>query len=57
MKPFGDTYFDPSSVAHGKLGIDPHQGSVIILRPDGLVGSSGPIEGSWIEEYFAEIMR
>jgi phenol 2-monooxygenase len=57
MKPFGDTYFDPSSAAHDKLGINSDQGSVIILRPDGLVACSGPIEGNWIKEYFAKIMR
>lgn len=45
MNPFGDTYFDSGSVAHDKFGIDPDQGSVIILRPDSLAGSSGPIEG------------
>ena len=57
MKPFGETYFDPTNVVHEKLGIDPGQGSVLILRPDGLVGCSGPIEGSWIQGYFAKIMR
>ena len=57
MEPFGDTYFDPSNVAHEKLGIDLDQGSLIILRPDGLLGCSGPIEGSWVKEYFAKIMR
>jgi phenol 2-monooxygenase len=57
MEPFGDTYFDPSNVAHDKLGIDPDQGSLIILRPDGLLGCSGRIEGSWVKEYFAKIMR
>jgi phenol 2-monooxygenase len=57
MKPFGDTYFDPGNVAHDKLGIDQEKGAVIILRPDGLVACSGPIEGGWINEYFAKIMR
>jgi phenol 2-monooxygenase len=57
MKPFGDTYFDPSNVAREKLGIDEEKGAVIILRPDGLVAYSGPIEGGWIKEYFTKVMR
>lgn len=57
MKPFGDTYFDPTNVAHDKFGVDTAKGSVMILRPDGLVGSAGPIEGGWIKEYFARVLN
>lgn len=56
MKPFGNLYFDPTNVAHEKVGISLETGGVIVLRPDGLVGSAGHIDGPWIEAYFKNIM-
>lgn len=56
MKPFGNTYFDPTNQAHDKFGIQPEEGGVVILRPDGLVGSAGAIDGRWIRSYFSEIL-
>ena len=56
-RPFGNTYFDPTSTAHDKFGINMEKGGAIILRPDGLVGSGGPIDGAWIQEYFARIFK
>lgn len=57
MKPFGDTYFDPTNSAHEKLGINMERGGVVILRPDGLVGSGGSIDGPWIKGYFENIFQ
>lgn len=56
MKPFGNAYFDPTSMAHDKFGIQPEDGGVAILRPDGLVGSAGAVEGHWIRSYFSGIL-
>lgn len=56
MKPFGNLYFDPTNVAHEKIGISSETGGVMVLRPDGLVGSAGHIDGPWIEAYFKSIM-
>lgn len=56
-KPVGDTYYDPTSLAHEKFGIDMDKGNVVILRPDGLVGSGGSIGGQWIREYFSKVLK
>lgn len=56
MKPFGNLYFDPTNVAHEKIGIGLETGGVMVLRPDGLVGSAGHIDGPWIGAYFKNIM-
>lgn len=52
MRPFGDTYYDPASEAHTKFGVEAGKGAVLILRPDGLLGAAGPIDGTWIKGYF-----
>ncbi|PCH02089.1 Peptidase C12, ubiquitin carboxyl-terminal hydrolase 1 [Penicillium occitanis (nom. inval.)] len=39
MPPFGDTYYDIDGLAHDKYGIDPSVGGIMIIRPDGLVGT------------------
>ncbi|OIW31073.1 FAD/NAD(P)-binding domain-containing protein [Coniochaeta ligniaria NRRL 30616] len=56
-RPLGDTYYDPTSLAHEKFGIDTEKGNVVILRPDGLVGSGGAISGPWIREYFSQVLK
>jgi phenol 2-monooxygenase len=56
MTPFGKTYFDPTNVAHDKFGVASDTGSVLIVRPDGLLGAGGPLEGQWVGEYFAKIL-
>ncbi|KAB5562890.1 FAD binding domain-containing protein [Coniochaeta sp. 2T2.1] len=55
--PVGDTYYDPTSVAHEKFGIDMEKGNAVILRPDGLVGAGGAISGPWIGEYFSKVFK
>lgn len=57
MQPFGDTYYDGAGLAHTKLGIDLEKGGMLILRPDGLVGSGGPIDGPWMREYFSQVLQ
>jgi len=57
MKPFGDTYYDPTNMAHGKFGIEADKGGILVLRPDGLLGSAGPLEGLWLKEYFSHVLK
>lgn len=57
MKPFGDTYYDPANEAHSKFGVEADKGAVLILRPDGLLGAAGPIDGAWIKGYFTSLFN
>ncbi|EGX92255.1 2,4-dichlorophenol 6-monooxygenase, putative [Cordyceps militaris CM01] len=57
MKPFGDMFYDPANEAHDKFGVEADEGAVLILRPDGLVGAVGPIDGVWIRGYFAGLLN
>ncbi|KAL3436264.1 FAD binding domain-containing protein [Aspergillus tetrazonus] len=57
MDPLGDAYFDAAEpLAHGRLGVDMEKGAAVILRPDGLVGATGKMEGRWIREYFLRVL-
>ncbi|KAK7740635.1 hypothetical protein SLS62_011047 [Diatrype stigma] len=56
MRPFGDAYYDSTSSAHDRFGVNMKKGSVVILRPDGLVGSAGPVDGPWIRSYFSKVL-
>ncbi|KAL5000391.1 FAD binding domain-containing protein [Aspergillus recurvatus] len=57
MSAFGDAYFDAAKpLAHDRLGVDVDKGGVVILRPDGLVGAMGKMEGGWIREYFSRVL-
>lgn len=57
MDPLGDAYFDAAKpLAHGRLGVDMEEGAAVILRPDGLVGATGKMEGRWIREYFSRVL-
>lgn len=57
MRPFGNMYYDVTAVAHTKFGVEMDKGLAVILRPDGLLGSAGPVDGKWIEEYFSEVLK
>lgn len=57
MKPFGDTYYDSANIAHNKFGVEADKGAVLILRPDGLLGTAGPVDGPWIKSYFSELLN
>jgi phenol 2-monooxygenase len=56
MKPFGDTFYDPTSSAHERFGFNPDEGGILVLRPDGLVGATGPL-GEWVKDYFRAILQ
>jgi len=57
MKPFGDTYYDATSIAHEKFGVEMEKGGLVVLRPDGLLGSAGPIDGQWLKAYLMSILK
>jgi phenol 2-monooxygenase (NADPH) len=57
MRPFGNMYYDATEAAHCKFGVPMDQGLVVILRPDGLVGSAGLIQGQWIQGYFSQVLN
>lgn len=57
MAPFGDTYYDIDGLAHEKYGIDLSVGGIVIIRPDGLVGTGGAIEGSLIQHYLETVLN
>ncbi|KAL4750847.1 hypothetical protein BDW72DRAFT_213140 [Aspergillus terricola var. indicus] len=57
MNPLGDAYFDAAKpLAHGRLGVDVEEGAAVILRPDGLIGATGKVDGCWIREYFSRVL-
>ncbi|KUL86983.1 hypothetical protein ZTR_05722 [Talaromyces verruculosus] len=57
MAPFGDTYYDIDGLAHDKYGIDPSVGGIMIIRPDGLVGTGCAIEGSSVQNYLKTVLN
>lgn len=56
MQPFGDTYYDPGTLAHNEYGIDFAKGGVVVIRPDGLIGFGCGVEGASIGGYFSKII-
>lgn len=57
FKPFGRCYFDPCREAHEVYGIDPTRGAMLVLRPDGIVGTVlGLGEARLLKEYFARFL-
>ncbi|CAK7207301.1 hypothetical protein SEUCBS139899_010111 [Sporothrix eucalyptigena] len=57
MKPLGDTYYDTTTLAHNKFGVDLDKGALVVLRPDGLVGGAyDTLDGSLVKEYFAGLL-
>jgi phenol 2-monooxygenase len=57
MEPFGDTYYDIDGLVHEKYGIDPSVGGIMIIRPDGLVGTGCAIEGSSVQDYLKTVLN
>jgi phenol 2-monooxygenase len=55
-RPFGDAYFDADNVAHDSLGIQLEEGAGVILRPDGMVGTTCGIRGDTIHQYLSSIL-
>ncbi|KAL8770843.1 MAG: hypothetical protein Q9209_003494 [Squamulea sp. 1 TL-2023] len=53
MMPWGSAYFDMDSSAHLRYGFDPLKGGVVIVRPDGVLGSVLALSSmTEIEAYF-----
>lgn len=47
--------------AHAALGLDPHEGGVVVVRPDGYVGCvvrlmDGRVTGETLDEYFSRVV-
>lgn len=57
MMPFGNTYYDIDGLAHEKYGIDKSVGGIVIIRPDGLVGTGCAIEGSSVQKYLETVLN
>ncbi|KAL3488317.1 FAD binding domain-containing protein [Aspergillus germanicus] len=55
-RPFGDAYFDAGNAAHDSLGINMDVGAVVVLRPDGLVGTTCGIQGDTVHQYLSSIL-
>jgi phenol 2-monooxygenase (NADPH) len=57
--PLGRVYFDQKETAHARYGVDVKNGAVVVLRPDGWIGT-GTILGSEavkeLETYFSRFM-
>jgi len=39
FNPFGKTFYDEKQTAHDRYGVSPEKGAVVVLRPDGWVGT------------------
>lgn len=57
LKAFGKTYYDANQEAHQSYGIDPMQGALVVVRPDGYVGHVVPLEKpEALLEYFSAFL-
>ena len=56
MDPFGKMYYDRDASAHKKMGVPENTGGILVLRPDGLLGSAGPLDGAFVKSYFQDII-
>ena len=60
MEPLGRVYYDLDWSAHRRYGIDPNEGAVAILRPDGWIGALLELEGvdvvAKLEAYFRSFL-
>jgi len=59
MKPFGRVFYDEKEAAHNRYGIDVRKGAIVVLRPDGWLGTLTVISGDAVEEmerYFRQFL-
>lgn len=59
MMPFGRVYYDRSHAAHESYGVDVEHGGIVVLRPDGWVGTMVTLSGaavSELESYFEKFL-
>jgi phenol 2-monooxygenase (NADPH) len=58
--PFGRVFYDETHAAHERYGVDVGKGAVLVLRPDGWVGTVVKLDergGAGLERYFKEFLR
>lgn len=59
VQPFGKTFYDKEQTAHKRYGVDIAEGAIVVLRPDGWVGTVTKLDGSAVgelETYFAKFL-
>ncbi|KAJ9322366.1 hypothetical protein DTO027B5_4919 [Paecilomyces variotii] len=59
-EPLGKVFFDSQHTAHARYGVDLGSGAIIVLRPDGWIGtmvSLAPAAIAELELYFGRIMQ
>lgn len=56
-KSFGDAYYDTDNAAHSKYGVSVGRGAIVVLRPDGILGTAADLD-DWesIVKYFSAFM-
>lgn len=59
-EPLGSVYFDdPEHSAHTRYGVDVAIGAVVVIRPDGWVGTMTGLESGAVQElegYFGDVL-
>jgi phenol 2-monooxygenase len=59
IMPFGRVFYDEKQTAHARYGIDIRLGGVVVLRPDGWVGTVATLKVSAVAElelYFSRVL-
>jgi len=59
-QPLGTSAYDGTGDAYARYAVDPAEGGVVVVRPDGIVGTVAPLGASGygeLESYFAGIVR
>ncbi|KAI8943837.1 hypothetical protein NX059_001810 [Plenodomus lindquistii] len=57
--PFGRVFYDDGLAAHGRYGVDVSKGAVLVLRPDGWVGTVLALDehaAGKVEKYFSRFL-
>ncbi len=60
VTPFGKVFYDEKQTAHQRYGIDVVEGAVVVLRPDGWVGTATMLKAEAVGElegYFKNILK
>ncbi|KAF9807578.1 hypothetical protein IEO21_08138 [Rhodonia placenta] len=57
-KPLGKTAYDPTGEAYAKYSVEPSEGAIVIVRPDGIVGFRASLDGgSDVTDYFSAFLK
>ncbi|KAH7364481.1 FAD binding domain-containing protein [Rhexocercosporidium sp. MPI-PUGE-AT-0058] len=60
VMPFGKVFYDEKQTAHLRYGVDVKEGAVVVLRPDGWVGTATKLGAGSVDElegYFQKILQ